>query len=148
MQQETTRPRRGLALYMSILSAFAIELLTFLEFRHTALFFAVWTVIFALLTIWEIIHETKRSKKPEEGRGESLLPSGQKPISIIDLDQVKEEETKPERPAEASVKGFRLRNRISHLVDLEEYLLVVSFAIISVLNLVLMIGVGAFGLSL
>jgi len=148
MQQETTRPRRGLALYMSILSAFAIELLTFMEFRHTALFFAVWTVIFALLTIWEIIHETKRSKKPEEGRGESLLPSGQKPLSVIDLDQVNEKVSEPERPAEASAKGFRLRNRISHLAELEECLLVVSFAVIAVLNLILMIGVGAFGLSL
>ena len=148
MQQETARPRRGLSLYMSILSALAIELLTFLEFRHTALFFAAWTVVFALLTIWEIIHETKRSQKPEEGRSESLLPSGQKPLSVIDLDQASEKESEAERPAEASSKGLRLRNRISHLVELEESLLVVSFAIIAVLNLVLMIGVGAFGLSL
>lgn len=148
MQQETTRPRRGLSLYMSILSAIAIELLTFLEFRHTALFFAVWTVIFALLTIWEIIHEIKRSQKPEESRGESLLPNGQKPLYVIDLDQVNEKESEPERPAEASVKGFRLRNRISHLAELEECLLVVSFAVIAVINLILMIGVGVFGLSL
>lgn len=148
MQQETARPRRGLSLYMSILSALAIELLTFLEFRHTALFFAVWTVVFALLTIWEILHEIKRSQKPEEGRSESQLPSGQKPLSVIDLDQASEKASEAERPVAASNKGFHLRSRISHLGELEEYLLVVSFAILGILNLSLMIGVGVFGLSL
>lgn len=133
---------------MSILSALAIELLTFLEFRHTALFFAVWTVVFALLTIWEIIHETKRSQKPGEGRGESLLPSGQKPLSVIDLDLASEKLSEAERPVAASNKGFRLRNRISHLAEIEESLLIASFAIFAILNLILMIGVGAFGLSL
>lgn len=148
MQQETTRPRRGLSLYMSILSALAIEVLTFLEFRHTALFFAVWTVVFALLTVWEITHETKRSRKPEENRSDSPLTNGQKPLSIIDLDKENEKEREPERPAETSAKGFRHRNRISHLAELEESLLVISFGILAILNLVLMIGVGAFGLSL
>ena len=148
MQQETARPRRGLSLYMSILSALAIELLTFLEFRHTALFFAVWTVVFALLTIWEILHEIKRSQKPEEGRSESLLLSGQKPLSVIDLDQASEKASEVERPVAASNKGFRLRNRISHLAEIEESLLIASFAVFAILNLILMIGVGAFGLSL
>lgn len=148
MQQETSHPRRGLSLYMSILSALAIEVLTFLEFRHSALFFAVWTVVFALLTIWEIIHETKRSKKPENNRSDSPLTTGQKPLSIIDLDQENEKESETERPGEAPVKGFRLRTRISHLNEMEECLLVVSFAILAILNLILMIGVGAFGLSL
>lgn len=133
---------------MSILSALAIEVLTFLEFRRTALFFAVWTVIFALLTVWEITHETKRSKKPEENRNDSPLTNGQKPLSIIDLDKENEKEREPERPAEASAKGFRHRNRISHLAELEESLLVISFGILAILNLILMIGVGAFGLSL
>jgi len=148
MTNESTRPKRGLSLYMSILSAIVIELLTLLEFPHTALFFAAWTVVFAGLTVWETTRETKRSKKPAENRNESLLPNGQKPLAIIDLDQVGERHIETTIPEVTSAKGVHLENRLSHLFTLEESLLVIAFGVLALLNLILMVSVGAFGLVL
>lgn len=147
MKQEAKRPARGLSLYMSILSAAAIEVFTFFEFEPTVWFFCAWTTIFAALCIWELTHETKRSSKSEEKDSSRALSAGQKPVLVIDLDQ--EAPLNKEEPpaAKHTEKRLLLSERISHLRNLEECLLVVSFGLFALINLGLALSVALFGLS-
>lgn len=147
MKQEVKRPARGLSLYMSILSAAAIEVFTFFEFEPTVWFFCVWTTIFAVLCLWELTHEIKRSRKSEEKDSDRALSAGQKPVLVIDLDQevpLESEEAPADKRAE---KRPLLSERISHLRGLEECLLVVSFGVLALINLGLALSVVLFGLS-
>lgn len=148
MKQKPQRPARGVSLYMSILSAVAIEAFTFFEFDHTTLFFSAWTVVFSALSLWELTHEAKRSRETEEKVSSRALPAGHKPVLVIDLDQEGLHEDEAEASVMSSQRGSLLRDRISHLRGLEECLLIVSFGILALVNLSLALGVGFFGLML
>ncbi|SCZ79072.1 hypothetical protein [Acidaminobacter hydrogenoformans] len=148
MKQKSQRPARGLSLYMSILSAVAIEAFTYFEFEPTTLFFGAWTAVFAALSLWELTHEVKRSRETEEKVSSRALPAGYKPVLVIDLDKNGQYEEEEAVPVMSSQRRPLLRDRISHLRGLEECLLIVSFGILALVNLSLALGVAFFGLVL